>query len=114
VASAVSAVARAGRTLLSWITFTSRRVREPAMSDNGVSNLDVVDYLHQLLEVKGIVPPGNEASVSKFFDLAMMVLPDGMERTEDEYRRLFEASGFLLKRIVPSKTWISGIEGEPL
>jgi ubiquinone/menaquinone biosynthesis C-methylase UbiE len=67
----------------------------------------------RLLVVEGVVPPGNEASVSKFFDLAMMVSPGGMERTEDEYRQLFDAGGFRLKRIVPTKTWISVIEGEP-
>jgi hypothetical protein len=68
----------------------------------------------KLLLAEGLVPPGNEPSLSKFFDLAMMVLPGGMERTEDEYRRLFAASGFSLKRIVPTTTWISVIEGEPV
>jgi hypothetical protein len=67
----------------------------------------------KLLIVEGIVPPGNEPSLSKFFDLAMMVLPGGMERTEDEYRRLFAAGGFSLQRLVPTKTWISVIEGDP-
>jgi hypothetical protein len=67
----------------------------------------------KLLVVEGIVPPGNEPSVSKFFDLAMMVLPGGTERTEDEYRRLFNASDFSLKRIVPTKSWVSILEGEP-
>jgi hypothetical protein len=68
----------------------------------------------KLLLVEGLVPPGNEPSVSKFFDLAMMVLPGGMERTEEEYRRLFAQSGFSLARIVPTETWISVIEGEPV
>ena len=67
----------------------------------------------KLLVVEGIVPLGNEPSVSKFFDLAMMVVPGGMERTEVEYRRLFEAGGFNLNRIVPTRTWISVMEGEP-
>lgn len=67
----------------------------------------------RLLIVEGIVPPGNEPSVSKFFDLAMMVLPGGMERTEHEYRQLFTASGFTLKRITPTATWISVIEAVP-
>jgi hypothetical protein len=58
----------------------------------------------KLLVVEGVVPPGNEPSVSKFFDLAMMVLPGGMERTEDEFRQLFETAGFRLTRIVPTKT----------
>ena len=63
--------------------------------------------------VEGIVPPGNEPSVSKFFDLAMMVMPGGMERMEEEYRQLFNAAGFRLTRIVPTTTWVSVIEGEP-
>jgi ubiquinone/menaquinone biosynthesis C-methylase UbiE len=66
----------------------------------------------KLLVIEGVVPPGNEPSVSKFFDLAMMVLPGGMERTEEEYRQLFEAAGFRLTRIVPTRTWVSVIEGE--
>jgi hypothetical protein len=64
----------------------------------------------KLLIVEGVVPPGNEPSVSKFFDLAMMALPGGMERTEDEYRQLFEAAGFQLTRIVPTRTWVNVIE----
>jgi hypothetical protein len=66
----------------------------------------------KLLVVEGVVPPGNEASVSKFFDLAMLVSPGGMERTADQYRQLFEAAGFRLTRIVPTRTWVSVIEGE--
>ena len=67
----------------------------------------------KLLLVEGVVPQGNEPSVSKFFDLAMMVGPGGMERTEAEYRVLFEKAGFRLTRIVPTRTWVSVIEGEP-
>jgi hypothetical protein len=67
----------------------------------------------KLLVVEGVVPQGNEPSVTKFFDLAMMVLPGGMERTEKEYRQLFEAAGFRLARIVPTATWVSVLEGEP-
>ena len=66
----------------------------------------------KLLIVEGVVPPGNEPSVSKFFDLAMMALPGGMERTEEEYRQLVEAAGFQLTRIVPTRTWVSVLEGE--
>lgn len=65
----------------------------------------------KLLVVEGIIPPGNEPSISKFFDLAMMTIPGGLERTEAEFRKLFEAAGFRLARIVPTKTWVSVIEG---
>jgi hypothetical protein len=67
----------------------------------------------KLLVVEGLLPPGNGPALSKFFDLAMMVLPGGMERTQEEYLRLFEAGGFQLTRIVPTSTWISVLEGEP-
>jgi hypothetical protein len=40
----------------------------------------------------------------------MMVLPGGMERTEEEYRRLLEAAGFRLARVMPTGTWVSVIE----
>jgi hypothetical protein len=68
----------------------------------------------KLLVVEGIVPSGNEPSLSKFFDLAMMILPGGMERTLEEYRQLFEASGFQITEVVPTRTWISVIEGKPM
>lgn len=67
----------------------------------------------RLLVVEGLVPPGNEPALSKFYDLSMMVLPGGMERTEAEYRRLFEAAGFRLTRIVPTSSWISVLEAVP-
>jgi len=65
----------------------------------------------KLLVVEGLVPPGNEPAVSKFFDLAMMVLPGGLERTEAEYRRLFAAAGFRLARIVPTSAEVCVVEG---
>jgi hypothetical protein len=68
----------------------------------------------RLLVVEGVVPPGNDPHPSKFFDLAMLVVPGGLERTEEEYRRLFESAGFRLARIVPTRSWISVIEGEPI
>jgi hypothetical protein len=42
----------------------------------------------------------------------MLTIPGGKERTEDEYRQLFEAGGFHLSRIVPTKAEVSVIEGK--
>jgi hypothetical protein len=67
----------------------------------------------RLLVVEGVVPTGNEPCISKFFDLAMLVVPGGLERTEEEHRLLLTASGFRLERIVPTSSWISVIEGVP-
>ncbi len=66
----------------------------------------------KLLVVEKVIPPGNQPSISKFFDLHMLVMtPGGRERTEAEYRALFEKAGFQLTRIVPTQREVSIIEG---
>jgi hypothetical protein len=65
----------------------------------------------RLLVVESVIPPGNEPSFGKLLDLAMLAIPGGQERTEDEYRRLFEAAGFRLARSVLTKAEVSVIEG---
>jgi hypothetical protein len=67
----------------------------------------------RLLLVEGVVPPGNDPSFTKLLDLNMLVFPGGQERTEAEYRQLYQAAGFRLRRIVPTRTEVSVIEGEP-
>jgi hypothetical protein len=65
----------------------------------------------KLLVVEQVVPPGNEPALAKFMDLNMMMLhPGGCERTEAEYRALFEAAGFQLTRVIPTKAMVSVIE----
>jgi hypothetical protein len=65
----------------------------------------------RLLVVEGVIPPGNDASFGKLLDLTMLVIPGGKERTEEEYRKLYEACGFRLTRIVPTRAEVSVIEG---
>jgi hypothetical protein len=65
----------------------------------------------RLLVVEGVVPPGNDPCFSKLLDLTMLVIPGGKERTEPEYRALFEQNGFQLTRVVPTKADVSVIEG---
>lgn len=66
----------------------------------------------RLLLVEGVIPPGNDPSFGKLLDLTMLVIPGGKERTEEEYRDLYEACGFQLTRIVPTKAEVSVIEGK--
>jgi hypothetical protein len=68
----------------------------------------------KLLVVEGVIPPGNEPSVTKLLDLNMLVIPGGMERTEGEYRELYAKAGFSLTRIVPTRSEVSVIEGVPV
>jgi hypothetical protein len=59
------------------------------------------------------LPEGDGASFGRLFDLHMMVVLGGLERTEAEYRRLFAAHGFRLTRSLPTAGDISVVEGVP-
>jgi ubiquinone/menaquinone biosynthesis C-methylase UbiE len=68
----------------------------------------------RLLVIEGVIPPGNEPHFGKLLDLTMLTLPGGKERTEEEYRLLFQKGGFRIKRIVPTNAQVDIIEGEKL
>jgi SAM-dependent methyltransferase len=65
----------------------------------------------RLLVVESVIPPGNDPSFGKLLDLAMLAIPGGQERTEEEYRRLYKGAGFRLAGIVPTKAEVNVIEG---
>jgi hypothetical protein len=65
----------------------------------------------KLLVIERLIPHGNEPMFGKFVDLSMLVPLDGVERTESEFRRLFELAGFALTRIVPTNAEVSVIWG---
>jgi O-methyltransferase domain/Dimerisation domain len=65
----------------------------------------------KLILVEAVVPEDNEPHFSKFIDLNMLVMNGGRERTAEEFRKLYEASGFRLIRIVPTESPFSVIEG---
>jgi ubiquinone/menaquinone biosynthesis C-methylase UbiE len=65
----------------------------------------------KLILIEAVVPATSEPHFSKFIDLNMLVMTGGRERTEEEFRALYEASGFKLARIVPSESPFSVIEG---
>ncbi len=66
---------------------------------------------NKLLLVESVIPSGNDPFMGKFLDLTMMLIPGGKERTEDEYRELYDKAGFDLVRIVPTSTEVSVVEG---
>jgi hypothetical protein len=69
----------------------------------------------KLLVAQQVIPPGSPPFIAKFLDLHMLaVTPGGRERTEAEYRALFEKAGFKLTRIVPTQEEMSIIEGIPV
>ncbi len=66
----------------------------------------------RVLAIEQVIPPGNKPFMGKFLDLNMLVMcPGGCERTEAEYRSLFERAGFELTRIVSTLSDTSIIEG---
>jgi hypothetical protein len=60
-----------------------------------------------------VIPPGNEPGLGKILDLEMLVMPGGRERTEQEFRALFDRAGFDLTRIVPTPSPLSVVEAKP-
>ncbi len=66
----------------------------------------------RLLIIEAVIEPGNAPNISKFFDLHMLVTaPGGKERTESEFRSLFNAAGFELSKIIPTPSSFCIIEG---
>ena len=67
----------------------------------------------RLLLAERVVASDNAPSEAKLFDINMLVIVGGRERTEAEYRRLLERSGFALIRVVATKSPLSLIEAQP-
>jgi ubiquinone/menaquinone biosynthesis C-methylase UbiE len=67
----------------------------------------------RLLVLEHIVPSGNEPSVTKEYDLLMLALFRGKERTESEFRHLLEKTGFALERVVRTDSLLNVLEARP-
>lgn len=67
-----------------------------------------------ILVIEGLIGPGPDKSITKLFDLHMLVTASGgRERTEPEYGSLFDAAGFRLSRIIPTPSSYAIIQGDP-
>jgi hypothetical protein len=64
----------------------------------------------KVLLLEAVLPEGNEPHLAKWIDIEMMVGPGGRERTEAEFRQLFNRAGMRLTRITPSHSPLSVIE----
>ncbi|MCZ6874346.1 MAG: methyltransferase [bacterium] len=67
----------------------------------------------RVLVIQVIVPSGNEPAQIKVSDILHLVSGGGQERTEAEYRALFDAAGFKLVKVYPTATSFSILEGVP-
>ena len=67
----------------------------------------------RLIIVETVVPETEEPHFSKFFDLNMLVMTGGKERTATEFQQLLATAGFKLLRITPTDLPTSIIEAQP-
>jgi ubiquinone/menaquinone biosynthesis C-methylase UbiE len=67
----------------------------------------------RLLIVEAVLKAGDEPDPAKILDLAMLLVPGGQERTENEYRELLEKGAFRLTRVMPTRTSACVIEAIP-
>lgn len=68
----------------------------------------------KLLVADTVILPGNDSAVGKVLDIVMLLFPGGKERTEEQFRALFEASGWKLTRVIPTAAPESIVEGVPV
>jgi SAM-dependent methyltransferase len=68
----------------------------------------------RLLIVEAVVSQADEPDPAKILDLAMLLVPGGQERSEDEYGALLAKAGFRLTRVVPTRTSASLVEAIPI
>jgi ubiquinone/menaquinone biosynthesis C-methylase UbiE len=67
----------------------------------------------RLIVVETVVPDTDEPHFSKFFDLNMLVMTGGKERTAAEFEQLLATAGFKLLRVIPTDLPTSLIEAQP-
>ena len=66
----------------------------------------------RILIIDAVIKPGNGQDMNKFIDLQMLLInKGGRERTEQEFKQLFQSAGFQLLKIIPTASMFSIIEG---
>ena len=69
----------------------------------------------KLLVVDMVMPEqATPSTPAAMWDLHMMVMLNGIERTETEFRSLFSSAGFNLTQVIPTESGMSIIEGVPV
>ena len=67
----------------------------------------------RILIVETVLPEGDTPHQGKLQDLVMLLVPGGQERSEKEYEELLGKAGFQLRRVVPTTSVVSIVEGVP-
>lgn len=64
-----------------------------------------------LLLIEGVIPDHDREFIGKWTDMEMLIGIAARERTEADYRRLYQQTGFRLTAVVPTASPFSVIEG---
>jgi hypothetical protein len=64
----------------------------------------------RVLIAETIIPAGNEPGPVKVMDVAMLVVPGGLERTEGQYAELLSVAGLRLERVIATRLAMSILE----
>lgn len=64
----------------------------------------------RLLIIERVIPGQGGRPEAVLFDINMLVMTGGQERTEEEYRKLLDAAGFELQRVISTESGMSIIE----
>jgi len=64
----------------------------------------------KVILLESVIAAAGAPDFGKFLDIEMLLLPGGRERTADEFRSLFERSGFQMTKVVPTKSPLSVVE----
>ena len=67
----------------------------------------------RLIVIERVIPAVTGPSEAILFDINMLVVLGGRERTEKEYDELFRAADLKLVRVIPTRSHLSLIEGVP-
>ena len=73
----------------------------------------VIPAKGRVMLLESVLAPGNQPDFGKAIDIEMMLMPGGRERTEVEFRSLFERAGFRLTQIVPTAAPLWVVEAVP-
>ena len=68
----------------------------------------------RLVLAERVIPSGNTPAEAKLFDINMLVVLGGQERTQAEYGALFAAADLRLTQVLPTHTALSLVEGVPI
>ena len=64
----------------------------------------------KVILLESVIAAGSTPDLGKFIDIEMLLFPGGRERTADEFKSLFERSGFHMTKVVPTKSPLSVVE----